>query len=81
MAQACCLTVGQRSRGQDHRQATQLVALAGDDGQALANALRRLLDVKDGAHCGTVFVGAKEARQAMRNARVLVEGAEVLSRK
>lgn len=29
---ACCGTLGRRSRGQDHRQAIQLVAQAGPDG-------------------------------------------------
>lgn len=78
---ACCFTLGLRSRGQDHRQALQLVAQVGTDGTRLANALGRLLDIKDGAHYGAVFVGNQTARAALRHAKVLVEGAEVVLRR
>jgi len=72
---ACCATIGQRSRGQDHRQAIRLVEQAGTDGKTLARALGRLLDVKDGAHYGMVYVGAQQAKAALRSANILVEGA------
>lgn len=76
---ACCFALGARSRGQDHRQALQLVAQVGAEGTKLSNALGRLLDIKDGAHYGVVFVAAQTARAALRHARVLVDGAgEVL---
>ncbi|WP_327638168.1 hypothetical protein OHB24_07280 [Kribbella sp. NBC_00482] len=75
---ACCGTLGQRSRGQDHRQAIQMVAQAGPDGKALSQALRRLLDIKDGAHYGMIYVGAAKAKAAIRNARTLVDGAAKL---
>jgi hypothetical protein len=60
---ACCVTMGQRSRGQDHRPASQLLSQVGRDGQRLGRALKRLLDIKDGAHYGAVYVGAKEAKE------------------
>ncbi|MEV0288906.1 hypothetical protein AB0H36_32710 [Kribbella sp. NPDC050820] len=75
---ACCVALGQRSRGQDHRQAIQLVSQVGSDGQRLARALKRLLDVKDGAHYGAVYVGAKEAMEARRSARILLDETERL---
>lgn len=75
---ACCGTLGQRSRGQDHRQAIQMVAQAGPDGKTLSQALRRLLDIKDGAHYGMIYVGAAKAKAAIRNARTLVDGAAKL---
>lgn len=77
---ACCFALGVRSRGQDHRQAVQLVAQVGPDGRKLSNALGRLLDVKDGAHYGLVFVGAQTSSSAIRNARVLVDGVGVILR-
>lgn len=75
---ACCGTLGRRSRGQDHRQAIQLVAQAGPDGNTLSQALRRLLDIKDGAHYGMIYVGAAKAKAAIRNATTLVDGAAKL---
>jgi hypothetical protein len=72
---ACCATLGRRSRGQDHRQAIRLLETAGVDGKALAKALGRLLDIKDGSHYGMVYVGAQQAKAALRNAGTLVDGA------
>jgi len=75
---ACCATLGQRSRGQDHRQALELVAQAGSDGKTLSRALGRLLDIKDGAHYGMVFVNPQQAKTAIRYATTLVNGAAKL---
>jgi len=75
---ACCVTLGRRSRGQDHRQALQLVTQAGPDGKTLSRALGRLLDIKDGAHYGMVFVGHQQAKTAIRHATTLVDGASQL---
>jgi hypothetical protein len=75
---ACCVTLGRRARGQDHRQAVQLVALAGSDGKTLARALGRLLDVKDNAHYGMVYVGPPQAKAAIRQAKTLIDGATQL---
>jgi hypothetical protein len=51
---------------------------AGPDGRTLARALGRLLDIKDGAHYGMVFVSAVQAKAAFRNASTLVDGAAKL---
>jgi hypothetical protein len=75
---ACCGALGRRSRGQDHRQAIPLVALACHDGKALSQALRRLLDIKDNAHYGMIYVGPQQAKTALRNAKTLVDGAAKL---
>ncbi|WP_328334731.1 hypothetical protein OHA70_19910 [Kribbella sp. NBC_00382] len=72
---ACCAAIGRRARGQDHRQAIGLVEQAGSDGKPLGKALGRLLDIKDGAHYGMVYVGAQQAKTALRNAHTLVDGA------
>ncbi|WP_145804826.1 DNA-binding protein [Kribbella amoyensis] len=72
---ACCASLGRRSRGQDHRQAIQLLAQAGSEGKAMSRALVRLLDVKDNAHYGMVYVGPQQARNAIRSATTLVDGA------
>lgn len=77
---ACCGTLGRRSRGQDHRQAIQLVSQAGPDGKTLSRALSRLLDIKDNAHYGMVYVGVPQAKAALRNATALVDGAAQLLR-
>jgi len=77
---ACCAVLGQRSRGQDHRQAVELLAGVGPDGRMLARTLDRLLDLKDGAHYGLVFVSAHKAAAAVRQARALVEAATTLVR-
>jgi hypothetical protein len=45
----CCVVLGERSRGQDHRQATSLLRRVEPDGKTLARDLARLLDIKDGA--------------------------------
>lgn len=55
-----------------------MVAQAGPDGKTLSQALRRLLDIKDGAHYGMIYVGATKAKAAIRNARTLVDGAAKL---
>jgi hypothetical protein len=75
---ACCTALGQRSRGQDHHQATDLLRQVAPDGQTLARDLARLLDIKDGAHY--VYVSSQKATAAIRQARRLVEAADALLR-
>ncbi|MGH3715599.1 MAG: hypothetical protein ACRDT4_19390 [Micromonosporaceae bacterium] len=77
---ACCARLGVRSRGQDHRQAVELLAQVGSDGRSLGRTLDRLLDIKDGAHYGAVFVSRQKATAAVRQARVLVDAATLLVR-
>jgi hypothetical protein len=70
---ACCRALGERSRGDDHRDAVALVAQVTPGGDDAANALRRLLAVKNDAEYGlAVFswakrdLGLRQARQARR---------------
>lgn len=77
----CCVRIGERSRGQNHRQAAELLESATPDGPALADSLVKLLDVKDQAHYGTRVVSAAQARGSIRRARTLVDrAAEELAR-
>lgn len=72
---ACCATLGRRSRGQDHRQALDLLAQVASDGQAMARDLGRLLSIKDDAHYGLLHVSGPRAAAALRQARRLVDAA------
>ena len=69
---ACCQALGERSRSQDHRDAVGLLSAVAPEGRQAANALRRLLDLKDTAHYGVIPVSAGQLRTAMRQAEVLV---------
>lgn len=70
---ACCAALGRRSRGQDHGQATELVEQITPGGLRAANALRRLLSLKDEAHYGLFDVGGQDLQAALRQAKVLVD--------
>lgn len=79
---ACCAALGRRSRGQDHRQATELVEQVAPGGDRAANALRRLLSVKDEAHYGFFDIGGRDLQGALRQAKTLVDFAiEVIQRR
>lgn len=73
---ACCAVLGERARGQDHQLATRLVSRIAPNGQEMARHLKRLLDIKDGAHYGMVFVSAQKAHGALRQARRLIVAAQ-----
>lgn len=76
---ACCATLGRRSRGQDHREALDLLRqVAG--GARMAQDLRRLLDIKDGAQYGMVYVSHQRSTAAVKQARHLVESVAALLR-
>lgn len=78
---ACCKALGRRSRGQDHRQAIELVEQVEPGGKEAGNALRRLLGLKDEAHYGLFDVGGNDLRAVVRQAKALVDFAtEVLVR-
>ncbi len=70
---ACCHALGERSRSQDHRDSVDLLATVAPDGGTAANALRRLLDLKDTAHYGVIPISAGQLRTVMRQAGLLVE--------
>jgi hypothetical protein len=73
---ACCKALGRRARGQDHRQAADLVAQIEPGGGRAANSLRRLLNLKDEAHYGLFDIAGKDLRSALRQAQTLVTFAE-----
>ena len=74
---ACCGTLGRRSRGQDHRQAIQLVARLG---LMAMRCRRRFVGCSTSRTTRTmVYVGPRQAKSAVRNARALVDGAELLT--
>jgi hypothetical protein len=71
----CCVRLGGRHRGDDHRGAAELLEQATPDGKKLATSLIRLLGVKDTAHYGATLVDSRTAGSATRWARRLVERA------
>ena len=73
---ACCSALGERSRGQDHRQAEQLVAAVLPHGPQMAKDLKRLLERKDNAHYGVISTTEKEARDMLGWANRLVGDAQ-----
>ena len=81
----CCKLLGERSRGQDHREAVGLLEqVRFGDGTAaqarrardLARALATALDLKDDSHYGTLMIGGTELRRFIRAAEALVAAAE-----
>jgi hypothetical protein len=73
---ACCRSLGRRSRGQDHRAATTLVAQVTPGGKQAAQSLNRLLNLKDEAHYGLFDVAGQDLKSALRQANDLVTFAE-----
>jgi hypothetical protein len=75
---ACCRALGRRSRGQNHRQAIDLLEQVEPGGKDAANSLRRLLALKDEAHYGLLDVGGQDLQAALRQARALVNFASAI---
>ena len=71
----CCASLGQRSRGQDHRQAISLLAQVTPDGDEMARDLGRLLAIKDDAHYGMLNISGERGALALRHARRLFNAA------
>lgn len=70
---ACCRSLGRRSRGEDHHDAEDLVTMISPGGAEAAAALRRLIDLKDKAQYGIIYVSRTDVKLAMRQADRLVE--------
>lgn len=70
---ACCAALGRRSRGQDHRQAIELIRQVRPGGPEAARNLQRLLDLKDSAHYGVITLGPAELKTALRTGRHLAD--------
>lgn len=71
----CCIRLGCRHRGDDHRGAAELLRTATPDGGELAKTLLKLLDLKDAAHYGVLVVASRKARDAVRWSGRLVDRA------
>lgn len=71
----CCIRLGCRHRGDDHRGAADLLRTATPDGGELAKTLLKLLDLKDAAHYGVLVVASRKARDAVRWSGRLVDRA------
>ena len=63
-------------RGEDHRQAADLLEEAFFDGPKCKKTLLRLLDLKDAAHYGFQEFSRVSAQKAVKLAKVLVGSAE-----
>lgn len=77
---ACCAVLGQRPRGQDHREAVKLLTGIASGGVEMGKDLGRLLDLKDNAHYGVLYISEAKARQAVKWAHRIVEAAEAVVR-
>jgi len=78
---ACCKALGVRSRGQDHHDAEALLEQIDPGGKNAANAMRRLITLKDEAHYGFYSVSKQSLRSALIQAEKLIAfGREVLAR-
>lgn len=75
---ACCKAFGERSRGQDHRDATKLVAQVSPGGEDAAKALARLLALKNDAEYGLADVSRANRSLALRQAQKLLDFAEAV---
>jgi hypothetical protein len=74
----CCARLGQRSRGQDHRQALALLGSIPSATKTMEQDLRRLFDIKDGAQYSSIMVTVAAAKDAVRRARRLYEAGILL---
>lgn len=70
---ACCRALGERSRGDDHRDATKLVAQVEPGGEDAAKALGRLLGLKNDAEYGLATVSRANRELAIRQAKKLMK--------
>ncbi len=78
---ACCAALAARSRAQDHKQATELLAQIVPGGAEAAKRLGRLLDLKDTAQYGVIHPSPVDLVSSLRNAERLVAFArQVLAR-
>ena len=78
---ACCKALGRRSRSQDHHDVEALLEQIEPGGKNAANAMRRLINLKDQAHYGFFSMSAQDLRSAFTQAQRLIRFArDVLAR-
>lgn len=78
---ACCKALGLRSRGQNHHDAEQLLEEIASGGREAANALRRLINLKDEAHYGFYNISQQSLKSSMNRARKVIDFAEDVLRR
>jgi hypothetical protein len=78
---AACKALGQRSRSENHHDAERLLEQIAPGGRAAANALRRLINLKDDAQYGFISLGGADLIRAMRKAEALVAFADEVLRR
>jgi hypothetical protein len=76
---ACCVALGKRSRGQDHKLATSLIREVVPGGDEAAKRLDRLLALKDSAQYGVIHPSPGDLTSALRNAEALVGFAQIVA--
>lgn len=77
-----CAALGVRSRSRDHRDAVAVVErIAGKEAAHAAQALRRLIDIKDTAQYGVMHLSAAQVKTAVRQAQTLIDFAEAVIRR
>jgi hypothetical protein len=62
---SCCAALGRRARGQDHRDAVVLLTGIAVVGAEMGKDLARLLDIRDNAEYGVLFVSAPIAARRL----------------
>jgi hypothetical protein len=77
---ACCAALGRRSRGEDHRQAADLLREVADGGDKAATALVELINLKDTAQYGLIHVTQAQLKTTFRRAKSLVNFAQQVLR-
>ena len=77
---SCCAALGRRPRGQDHREAVTMLSGIAEVGTDMGRDLARLLDIKDNAQYGILFVSAKVAAQSVKWGQRMVAAAETVVR-
>ena len=68
----CCAQLGIRARGQDHRQAREILSKVHPNGMQMARLLDELLSAKDATHYGTILVEHGRALRLVQQAERLV---------
>ncbi|MGH3082594.1 MAG: hypothetical protein ACRDNP_00785 [Gaiellaceae bacterium] len=78
---ACCVALGRRSRGEDHREAAALLRQIVPGGDRAAKTLIELLNLKDTAQYGLIPITQRELTTALRRAKRLLDFADEVLRR
>jgi hypothetical protein len=70
---ACCKTLGESSRGPDHRDAAAFLRQIAPGGEAAAKDFERLVGLKDKAHYSFLNISGQDRTSAIRRASKLVD--------